>query len=129
MIWASLGLLDIPLAATWAIIGGVGNLIPFLGPIIASVPAVLLALLLGGWSLALIVVLIFILINQIDANVLSPIILAKAAALHPVTIVLGILVGALLFGLWGALLAVPLVSFFKLLYVDYYLGSTWYNEL
>ncbi|MDQ3398688.1 MAG: AI-2E family transporter [Deinococcota bacterium] len=128
MIWISLSIAGIPLAATWGIVGFIGNLVPFLGSILASIPAIFLAVLLEGWGFGLIVAAIFIIINQIDGNVLSPIIMAKVTSLSPITIILAILTGATLLGFWGALLAVPVVGFGKLLYTDYYLNSDWYQE-
>jgi predicted PurR-regulated permease PerM len=128
MLWVSLSAAGIPLAASWAILGGAFNVIPFLGPIVASVPAVLLALLVGSWGLAFAVIVIIILINQIDGNVLTPILLSRVMELNPVTVMLSLLIGAALFGLVGALLAVPAVGFLKLLYQDYYLNSDWYQR-
>ncbi len=122
-----LSLLGVPLAIPLAVLAGALNVIPFFGPIVVSIPTAMMALTLGvGQAVAAVAVLF--LVNQIDAHVLTPLIYSRTIELDPVTIVLSILLGLALFGLVGALLAVPLAAFVKLLYVDYYLASRWYGR-
>lgn len=126
-VWIGLALLGIPLAAFLGVIAGVFNLIPLLGPIIAGVPAVLLAFSEGfGYVLGTLAILVAI--NQIDGNILSPWIFSRTTNVHPVTVIVAIAFGLSLFGLWGALLAVPTAAFLKLLYKDYYKESRWYQK-
>jgi predicted PurR-regulated permease PerM len=66
--------------------------------------------------------------NQVEAHILSPRILGQATSLHPVSVIGAILVGSSLYGLVGALLAVPLMAFLKVLYVEFYLNSRFYRE-
>ena len=77
----------------------------------------------GSLLKALITIGIFLGVNQIEAQLLSPLILSRATSLHPITIILAIVAAGSVFGLWGALAAVPLTAFLKVLYEDYYLGS------
>ena len=126
-VWLGLMLLGIPLAASLGALAGVANVIPLLGPIIAGVPAILLALT-KGWLFALGVVALLVVINQIDGNLVSPIVFAKTTQIQPITVIIAIAVGLSLFGLWGALLAVPFSAFVKLLYYDYYQQSRWYRS-
>jgi predicted PurR-regulated permease PerM len=122
-----LTLLGVPLAIPLAVLVGVFNVVPFFGPIVVSVPTVMMALTVGlGEAVAALAVLV--LVNQIDAHVLTPLIYSRTIELDPVTIVVSILLGLALFGLAGAILAVPLAAFLKLLYVDYYLTSAWYGR-
>ncbi|MCS7069677.1 MAG: AI-2E family transporter [Meiothermus sp.] len=101
------------------------SFVPVLGVIISAIPALVLALPLG-WGALLVVTLALWLCNQV-AGVIWPIIMGRTTSLHPVTGIAAVLVGASLFGVVGALLAVPLVAFLKILYTDYYLKSRFYR--
>lgn len=85
--------------------------IPMVGPALASVPAILLSLLLPMpfprtfWVIAL-----FIVVQLLESNVLGPRIVGHAVGLHPVAAILALLIGARMFGVFGALLATPAVA-------------------
>ena len=120
LIWAGLSIVGVPLATAIAFIAAVFNLVPYLGPVIGAVPAVLLGLTVSPLT-ALLAVGVFILANQLEGNLLSPMILSRSTNLHPVTVLLAIMAGLGLHGLVGALLAVPLVALSKVLLEDYVL--------
>jgi predicted PurR-regulated permease PerM len=120
-------LLGVPFALGIGFLAAVFNIVPFLGPVIAFIPAALLALTLG-WSQLIITTAIFLGVNFLDGNVISPFIFSVTIKLHPVTILTSVLVGASLFGFLGAIVAVPTVAFFTLLYQEYYLNSRWYER-
>ncbi len=122
-----LWLVGVPLAASLGFLAGVFNLIPFVGVIVSGVPALLLAAT-GGWLKVLLALLVLWLANQLEGNLLGPLIVGRATRLHPVTAIAAILVGASLFGLWGALLGVPTAAFLKVLLLDYYQRSRLYRE-
>lgn len=85
--------------------------IPMVGPTLASVPAILLSLLLPDpFPRTFWVILWFFVIQMIESNVLGPRIVGHAVGLHPVASILALLVGAKLFGAFGALLATPVVA-------------------
>ncbi|GIW31680.1 MAG: AI-2E family transporter [Meiothermus sp.] len=117
----------VPLAGSLGFLAAVFNLIPFVGVIVSTVPALLLALTVG-WPQVLAVLGVVVVANQVEAHVLSPRILGQATSLHPVSVIAAILVGSSLYGLVGALVAVPLLAFFKVLYVEFYLNSRFYRE-
>lgn len=102
------------------------SFVPVLGVIISAIPALLLALPLG-WLAFAVVALVLWVCNQIQ-GVVWPVIMGRTTSLHPVTGIAAVLIGASLFGVAGALLVVPLVAFFKILYTDYYLNSRFYRE-
>jgi predicted PurR-regulated permease PerM len=102
------------------------SFVPVLGVIISAIPALLLALP-QGWLAFAVVALVLWVCNQIQ-GVAWPIIMGRTTSLHPVTGIAAVLIGASLFGVAGALLAVPLVAFVKILYTDYYLNSRFYRE-
>lgn len=121
-----LALIGVPSALALGFLAGVFNLVPYLGVVIALVPALLLAAPLGWLKLALVVGL-FLLGNQLEGHLLSPLILGRSTNLHPVTVALSILVGLHLLGLVGALVAVPLAALGKLLLARYYYPSRLYQ--
>ncbi|GAA0503769.1 AI-2E family transporter [Deinococcus depolymerans] len=128
-VWLGLTVIGIPSAAAIGFLAGAFNIVPYLGPIIGALPAILLALTLPGALLKILVVVgIFVLANQIEGNFLSPYILSRTTDLHPITVLVAILVGVALLGFAGALLAVPTVALGKLLLQRYYYPSRVYTE-
>jgi predicted PurR-regulated permease PerM len=112
----------------WALVGGVAglfNLIPLVGPFIGAVPALFIAFttessgglmhLDPGWPLAVGASVALLLVQQIDNHIISPNVVARTVKLHPVTVMLGLLVGGTLLGLLGMLLAVPVIAAAKIL--------------
>lgn len=126
-IYIGLTIIGIPLALAITFLAVIFNLVPYLGPIIGVTPAILLGFTISPTK-ALLAVVVFIVANQLEGNVLAPFILSKSTNLHPVTVLLSILAGAGLFGLIGALFAVPIVAFFKLIIDDYLLNTSAYQE-
>ena len=92
-----------------AIVSAVMSIIPIFGSILSSVPVVMIGLTQDFWT-ALWVLAWIVGIHQIEANLLNPKIIGVAAKIHPVLVVLALLVGEHFFGLWGALLGVPVLS-------------------
>src|SRR5207245_10060095 len=81
------------------------------GPALASIPALLLSLLLPDPLLRTIYIAIyFVIVQMLESNVLGPRIVGHAVGLHPVASILALIVGAQLFGAFGALLATPIVA-------------------
>ncbi|HWM21412.1 MAG TPA: AI-2E family transporter [Ilumatobacteraceae bacterium] len=84
--------------------------IPIIGAIAAGVVAILVALVTGGTVAALIVAVVALVVQQLDNDVLAPIIYGRSLSLHPVTVLLSVVAGGALFGIAGTVLAVPLVA-------------------
>lgn len=85
--------------------------IPMVGPALASIPAILLSLLLPDpFPRTFWIVLYFILIQMVESNILGPRIVGHAVGLHPIASLLALIIGAQLFGAFGALLATPVVA-------------------
>ncbi|MDP9482352.1 MAG: AI-2E family transporter [Chloroflexota bacterium] len=99
-------------AVLLAIIAALGELIPIIGPIISAVPAVLLGLTAGGGA-ALAALLLYLAIQQIENNVLVPKIQSDAIDLHPSLIITALIIGGAIFGLLGAILALPVTAAFR----------------
>ncbi|MFC4455076.1 AI-2E family transporter [Deinococcus sonorensis] len=127
-VWIGLTIGGIPSAAAIGFLAGLFNIVPYLGVVIAITPALLLAVPAGGLIKIAIVVVVFVLANQIEGHFLSPIVLGRTTNLHPVTVVLAILTGLTMMGITGALLAVPLAALGKLLLQEYYYPSRVYRD-
>jgi len=104
--------LDFPFL--WGFLAFVFNYIPNIGSLIAAIPAVLLGLLQGGWDLALIVGIGFLVINNVIGNVVEPRILGKRMGLTTFVVFLSLLVWSWLWGPIGMLLSVPLTLIVKI---------------
>lgn len=104
-----LWLLDVPFALTLGLIAGVLNFVPNLGPIIAAIPAILIALLESP-SQAIYVAVLYLALQAADGYVFTPLVQQKAVNLPPaLTIAAQLLMGVLL-GSWGLVLATPLLA-------------------
>jgi len=104
--------LNLDYALLLAVIMGITNIIPYFGPIIGAIPAVMIAILTSG-QLVLFVIIGIVIIQVIDGNLLSPYIVGKSIDIHPVAIIFVLLLGSQLFGVIGMIIAVPLLAFFK----------------
>lgn len=110
LIGLALLILGVPLVAPLAVIVFLGAFIPIVGATLASVLAVLVALVSNGLVTALVIAGVVIAVNQLEAHVLSPIVLGRAVSVHPLAIALSLAAGALLAGVIGAVLSVPLTA-------------------
>jgi predicted PurR-regulated permease PerM len=103
--------LGVPLALPIAILTFVTAFIPLFGATIAGLVAVLIALVDGGWTTALLMLAGILIVQQIEGNVLYPWLFGKAASIHPFVILITISAGTLTAGLVGAVIAVPILAF------------------
>ncbi|MBU1036243.1 AI-2E family transporter [bacterium] len=118
LIGIGLYFLNLKFALIIGIISGIFNFIPYLGPIVGVVLALIFALGSPWWTLLMIVVL-FVLVNQLEAIYLNPNILGKGLGLHPLTVILSMLICGQLLGILGVLVAVPLAAILKVLAIRY----------
>ena len=113
--WAiSLSIIGIPFALLIGIFSGLISFIPYLGATISVVIPILLALISDPFTVVW-VILAFVIIQQIEGNLLQPIVMSRAVDLHPALVVFAILIMGTLFGLIGVFLAVPLVAALQVL--------------
>jgi predicted PurR-regulated permease PerM len=89
------------------VLAGLLELIPFFGPTLGAVPAVIIAIFQGSWLRVGLIVLAFVVIQQVESNIVGPRIMARGVGLHPLLVIIAVLVGIELAGVWGALFAVP----------------------
>ena len=119
VIGIGLAVLGVPLAAPLAVLTFLGAFIPLVGATLAGVLAVLVALVGNGFGTALIVAGLVVAVQQIEGNVLAPIVLSRAVQLHAVTILLALAAGGILAGIVGAFLAVPIAAVGKTIIEHY----------
>ncbi len=93
--------------------------IPFLGPFLAISPAILVGLSQGSW-MVIKVIITFVIIQQLESNVLSPQIIGQRLRIHPLTIILLLLVAGSLYGIFGLILATPFYALLKVLIESFY---------
>jgi len=113
-----LTLLGIKFAASLALLAGVMELVPIAGFFISGIPAVLIALFHSPWS-ALGVLIAYIVIAGVEANILVPLIMRKAVGLSPIVVILALIIGGKLLGVIGILIAVPIVTTAAVFLSDY----------
>lgn len=126
-------LLDLPF---WLIIGmaaGLLNLVPFVGPFFGGALAVIVALVEGEPSKAVLAVVLFTAIQQVDNHIITPMVQRTRVLLSPLVIVLALIVGGSVAGLLGVLVAVPLVAVIRIvaghLWRTRVLGESWEEAL
>lgn len=107
-------IIGIPYAFLLAIIALVTNLIPFVGPIIGTVPAVIVALTIS-FPMVLKTLVIAIVIQQIESNFVTPYVMGSKLPIHPFTVIVVVLVSINLFGVIGALIATPFYLCLKII--------------
>ena len=109
-IGAGLAIMGVPLALPLASLVFLGAFIPVVGAVITGLLAVVVALLAKGFIYALITLGLIVAIMQLESHVLQPLLMGRAVSIHPLAIVLAIASGAVLAGIPGALLAVPVLA-------------------
>jgi putative heme transporter len=105
-----LWIIGVPLAVPLAALVFLGGFIPIVGAVASGSVAVLVALVMNGPLAALGVLLVVLAVQQLEGNVLQPLLLGRAVQLHALAVVLAISAGVVVSGIVGALLAVPLVA-------------------
>jgi predicted PurR-regulated permease PerM len=110
VILVTLTILGVPLAFPLAVLVALGSFIPLVGAVVTGVLAVGVAALSQGVVAAVIVAAVLILNNQIEAHALQPFVVGRYVRVHPLAVVLALATGGLLFGIFGAIIAVPIVA-------------------
>ena len=117
-----LGLMGVPYFFVLALIAGIGEMIPMVGPLIAAVPAILVAFTVSP-GLALGVAVFFLVQQQLENAVLVPKLMGETVGLNAVTVISALLIGSELLGFSGALLAVPTAAIIQVLVEELYLAD------
>jgi predicted PurR-regulated permease PerM len=117
LVYVGLSLLNIKYALLLGIISGILELFPYIGPVLAAIPGVILGFLqapiLGLW-----VLIVYLVIQQIESYVIAPLVMGKVVSLNPIVVILALLIGEKLGGILGMVLSVPLAAVFAELMRD-----------
>ncbi|MGI8587195.1 MAG: AI-2E family transporter [Chloroflexia bacterium] len=106
---------QVPYALPLAILTGFFEILPLLGPAIATVLAASVALATHGVTTALLVIVAYLIMRQLEDQVVMPFVVGKAVELHPVATIFAVLAGGAMFGILGMLLAVPAAAAIKVI--------------
>ncbi|MBX7356088.1 AI-2E family transporter [Clostridium chauvoei] len=110
-------IIDVKFAFILAVLNGILNIIPYFGPIIGGIPAVIIALI-DSPTKALWTIIGVFLLQQIEGNILSPKITGDSTNMHPIIIIILLLIGEKIGGFAGMVLAVPIGVIIKVIYDD-----------
>lgn len=113
-----LSIMNTEYASVIALMVGSFNLIPYFGAIIAVFISALITLVTGGFMNAIILVVVLIVIQQLDANLVQPRLVANSLAIKPLLVIFGVVIGGGLFGIFGMFLGVPIVALFNSIISD-----------
>ncbi|MCA0969985.1 AI-2E family transporter [Halobacillus litoralis] len=111
---ASVGfwIIDLPYPLVLGILAGVTNIIPYFGPLLGAVPALIVALTMS-WKIVIFTLIVIIVIQLTEGNLLSPYIMGRSIHIHPLFIILALLAGGEVAGIAGLILAVPILTCVK----------------
>jgi predicted PurR-regulated permease PerM len=127
---AALAALGIPYFLLIGAVAGLANMIPYFGPIVGAIPAVILNVIIKGrLGAALPVIAAFLLIRLIDDTLLSPNILGRSLHIHPLLVILVIFTGGEMFGIMGLLLCIPVTGIIKVIIEELAWGHRHYRAL
>ncbi|MFQ3548233.1 MAG: AI-2E family transporter [Armatimonadota bacterium] len=122
LVWIGLSIIGIKQAFLFALIAGFMEAVPVIGPVISAIPPIIMALTQEP-IMAIWVVVLFIGINQVEGNLLIPLIMSKQLSIHPVSVIFAVLVLGGVFGIVGIFLAAPIAVAAGIIYNDFYLKS------
>lgn len=122
MTYVGLTILQVRYVLPLAVLAGILEVVPIIGPTISAIPAIFVALsvspVLGAWTLGL-----YIIIQQLENNLIVPYVMKKAVGLHPITTLIALSIGGKLGGLMGVLLSVPIALFIETVLIEFTKGK------
>ncbi|MEF2978275.1 AI-2E family transporter [Subtercola sp. YIM 133946] len=120
-------ILQVPLAIPIAVLVFLGSFIPVVGAVLTGALAVFVALVYNGWVVALIMLGVVLLVQQIEGHVLQPLVMGTAVRVHPLAVVLAVAGGSIIAGIPGAFFAVPIVAVLNVM-ITYVASGAWHNR-
>jgi predicted PurR-regulated permease PerM len=121
VVYVALGpILHLPYALGIAILTGILEIIPLIGPLIATAIAATDAFARGGGQLAAVVIVIYFVLRQVEDQIVMPVVIGRAVHLHPVITIFAVLVGLSVYGVLGGLLGVPVAAAINVVFRELY---------
>ncbi len=118
-VFIGLTILNIPFALPLALFAGIMEVIPMVGPILSSVPAILVGLTISP-VMGLVVAALFFIVQQLEGHLVVPVVMSKVVGLQPALVILALLIGAKLAGIGGAFLAIPTIIVAKIIFKEFF---------
>ena len=109
-VWIGLWALGVPYALLLGLVAAVLELIPVFGSILAAIPAVVIAFIAGTPTLAVFVIILYVVVNQVQGNIIYPMVVQKVLGVPPLVVILAIIAGSQRAGFLGILIAVPVAA-------------------
>lgn len=119
LVTIAMSIMGIKFAPLLGFLIGLFNMIPYIGAIIAVAIAAIITLITGGFSQAIWMLIVVIILQQIDANIINPKIIGQSLKISPLLVIFAITVGGAYFGILGMFLAVPVIAVIKIVVEDY----------
>ena len=120
--------IGVPNALPLGVIAGLGHLIPYFGPVIGGIPAIIVSIVQhGDLSQVPLILLVVLITYALDNGFVQPYVFGKSVDMHPIVIILLIISGGILFGLYGMLLAVPIATVIKTFLKEIYFARKHYR--
>jgi putative heme transporter len=117
-------ILGVPLAIPIGVLVFLGSFIPIVGAVVTGAFAVFIALVYNGWVIALIMLGVVLLVQQVEGHILQPLVMGTAVKVHPLAVVLAVAGGSMIAGIAGAFFAVPVVATLNVM-IKYIAGGRW----
>jgi predicted PurR-regulated permease PerM len=114
-----LSIIGVKFAVVIGIFAGIGNLIPYFGPIVAYISTAIVCVINGEMQKLVISIIALVVVQFIDGNFIGPKLLSKSIKIHPLIIIVSLIFGSAIGGLMGMLLAVPVGAYIKLVFVKF----------
>lgn len=128
LVYLGLTILGIKHALILAILAAFFELIPVFGPTLAAIPAVLIGFADGGLTVGLLVIALYVILQQFENHLIYPLVVTKVVGVPPLLVILGLIIGAKLAGFLGILLSVPMVATLQELVRDMSTRTTFASE-
>jgi len=121
VITIGLAIIDFPFAFLLGITAAVTNILPYIGPILGFLPAIVVGLADQNPDTTLgAMILLYIIANTIDLALVFPLLVSKIVNLHPILVVVSVILGSQFAGIVGMIISIPMAAFFKLLFEEIY---------
>lgn len=116
LVFIGTSLIGLPYPLPLALLAAIMEFIPNIGPTISAIPAIIIALITLGWPGAIITAVLYVIIQQLENNLIVPRVMQRNINVSGLTVILGILIGGTIFGVVGALLAIPSIIVLKTIF-------------
>jgi predicted PurR-regulated permease PerM len=110
LVYLGLTILGVQNALVLAVLAGTLEIIPYFGPILSAIPAIIFGFMGGGITMALIVLCLFIIIQQFENHLIYPLVVKKVVGVSPIIVILALIIGGKLAGFLGIILSIPVTS-------------------